>query len=84
MALNIKDSETDRLVRSLAMETGESITAAVATAVRERLDRVQGSRRATDLVDEIRRLAEHCAALPVLDQRTSDEILGYDHHGLPT
>jgi len=34
MALSIKDTETDRLVRELVAETGESITTAVATAVR--------------------------------------------------
>ena len=84
MALNIKDPETDRLVRALAAETGESITEAVATAVRERLDRVQGSRRAPDLVEAIRSIAERGAALPVLDARSPEEILGYDEHGLPT
>ncbi|MBA3289554.1 MAG: type II toxin-antitoxin system VapB family antitoxin [Acidimicrobiia bacterium] len=84
MALNIKDPETDRLVRALAAETGESITDAVANSVRERLDRVHGSRRAPDLVNEIRRIAERCADLPLLDPRPDDEILGYDEHGLPT
>lgn len=84
MALNIKDSETDRLVRALAAETGESITEAVAVAVRERLDRVHGSREAPDLVQAIEAVARRCAALPTLDDRRDDEILGYDQDGLPT
>jgi antitoxin VapB len=84
MALNIKDTETDRLVRSLAAATGETITEAVATAVRERLDRVAGARRGMDLVAEMNAIAERCSALPVLDDRPSDEILGYDANGLPT
>ena len=37
IALNIKDDGADRLVRALAAETGESLTAAVTVAVRERL-----------------------------------------------
>ena len=32
----------------------------------------------------IERLIDEVAALPVLDDRTPDEILGYDEHGLPT
>lgn len=84
MALNIKDPETDRLVRALAAATGESITVAVAAAVRERLERVEGSRRAPDLVDELRSIAERCAALPVQDARSAEEIIGYDGAGLPT
>lgn len=84
MALNIKDPETDRLVRSLADVTGESITAAVAIAVRERLDRLQGRRVGADLGDAITEIALRCAALPELDQRSADEILGYDEDGLPT
>jgi len=40
MALNIRDPETDRVVRELVDATGESITVAVRTAVEERLRRV--------------------------------------------
>jgi antitoxin VapB len=40
MALNIKDPETDRLVRELAAATGESITVATRRAVEDRLERV--------------------------------------------
>ena len=37
MGLNIKNPETHRLAEELAKLTGESMTAAVTTAVRERL-----------------------------------------------
>lgn len=83
MALNIKDPETDRLARELANATGESITAAVATALRERLDRVGGRPRGRDLAAELDAIALRCAALPVLDERLEAEILGYDEQGLP-
>jgi antitoxin VapB len=39
--LNIKNAETHRLVKELAALTGESMTAAVTNAVRERLERVR-------------------------------------------
>ena len=83
MALNIKDSEADRLARDLAASTGESLTTAVTIALRERLERVRGSAGAPLLIDELTRIAERAAALPVLDMRPDDEILGYDEHGLP-
>ncbi len=84
MTLNIKHREADRLVRALAAATGESITEAVTNAVRERLDRLQGSRRGPDLVAEIAAIAQRCAALPIIDDRSAEEILGYDDDGLPT
>jgi antitoxin VapB len=40
MGLTIKNQETYRLTRELADLTGESMTTAVAEAVRERLDRL--------------------------------------------
>lgn len=83
MALNIKDAETDALVRALAESTGVTLTAAVATAVRERLERVSGAARVDTLEAELNAIALRAAALPVLDARTADEIVGYDEHGLP-
>ena len=35
------------------------------------------------LADELEEIGEHCASLPVLDQRRAEEILGYDEAGLP-
>ena len=45
VALNIKDPETDRLARELAIATGESITVAARRAIEERLARVRATRR---------------------------------------
>lgn len=84
MVLNIKDPEADRLARALAQETGESLTAAVTTAVRERLERVRGRTTAPCLADELTAIAVRCAALPVLDARPEEQLLGYDEHGLPS
>jgi antitoxin VapB len=83
VALNIKDPKTDTLARELARTTGESITEAVTVAVEERLDRLRAGRRSRRLADELDEIAIRCAALPVLDERSEDEILGYDLDGLP-
>ena len=83
MALSIKDPEADRLARMLAEATGETITEAVKGALRDRLARTRNQRRGRRLADELDEIAERCAALPVLDPRSPDEILGYDETGLP-
>ena len=82
MALNIKDPETDELVRRLAEMTGEKITEAVRISVKERLDREQQVRGKASL-EEIMAIAREIASLPVVDPRSPEEML-YDEHGLPT
>ena len=83
MALNIKDPETDRLVRRLAEVTGEKMTDAVRIAVGERLERV-AQRHGKASLDELLAIANRVASKPVVDPRTPEEILGYDEFGLPT
>ena len=83
MALSLKDPEVDRLAREVADRTGETLTAAVAAALRERLARLKGRRRRRPLREELREIARRCAALPTLDDRAADEIVGYDERGLP-
>jgi antitoxin VapB len=41
MSMNIKNKEAHQLTEELAKLTGESLTAAVTEAVRERLDRLR-------------------------------------------
>ena len=84
MALSLKDSETDRLAREVASLTGESLTEAVRRALAERLDRERRKRgEAAGLASRLDALALEGAALPDLDRRSADEIIGYDEHGLP-
>jgi len=85
MALSIKSPEADRLARELADATGETITDAVIGAMRERLAREHRRRENRDLLlADVRAIADHCAALPLLDTRSEDEILGYDENGIPS
>ncbi|MGQ4599309.1 type II toxin-antitoxin system VapB family antitoxin [Nocardia sp. R6R-6] len=84
MALSIKHPEADRLARELAARTGETMTEAVVIALRERLARETGRARPVPLRAELTAIRHRCAALPVLDDRSAEEILGYDHRGLPS
>lgn len=84
MALNIDDPEVDRLARTLADLTGESVAEVIRISLQERLSRTHRQRRPREqLVKELREISRRSAALPVLDPRSPDEILGYDEHGLP-
>ena len=40
-------------------------------------------RRIVVVPDELDDIALRCASLPVLDDRSAEEILGYDEHGVP-
>ena len=82
MAFSIKNDEADHLVRELVALTGESLTTAVMESLRERLDRERRVRG--DRYHRILRCAERFADLPVVSDRTEDEIFGWDEHGLPT
>lgn len=86
MSLNIKNAETYRLVKELADATGESMTAAVTTAVQERLERVRAERDEGGGIDIERAMA----LLAVMRSRLTpgyldqdfDELL-YDEKGAP-
>ena len=82
MALSIKSDEADRLARQLAAETGETLTQAVETALRERLDH-ERAKHAASMRTRLARLAADVAALRVADDSTPEEIIGYDDAGLP-
>ncbi|MGH6909616.1 MAG: type II toxin-antitoxin system VapB family antitoxin [Phenylobacterium sp.] len=81
MALNIKDAETDRLVRQLADVTGLRITDAVRSAVAEKLAR-ELRRRDRGSLDRVRAIVRAYQAKPVVDPRQPEEML-YDEQGLP-
>ena len=85
MALSLKDQETDSLARQVAALTGEALTQAVRGALRLRLRHEQLKRGERPWDDAaIDAIVERFNALPVLDSRTADEILGYDGNGLPS
>ena len=58
MGLNIKTEEAHQLAKKIADKTGESITTAVTTALRERLQRIEKD----DRFDEAWAIAQRIAA----------------------
>jgi antitoxin VapB len=83
MGLNIKNDETYRLVEELSRLTGESLTAAITVAVRERLERIRNERRIS-LADRLLAIGKDCAPRLKEPFRSADhgELL-YDERGLP-
>ena len=83
MSLNIKNEKTHRLVRELARATGESMTAAVDNAVRERLERVRRNKKG-NLAERLLQIGRECAAHMKEPYLSIDhgEML-YDEKGLP-
>ena len=83
MGLNIKNEEAHRLVRELARLTGESMTAAVTEAVRERLERIR-SERGASLAERLLAIGRDCAAHLAEPLRSADHgDLLYDERGSP-
>lgn len=84
MSLNIKNPETYRLAKELANETGESMTAAVTEAIRERLTRLQLERDREGMAERIHAIAmEMNARLPKDFFDIPHGDLLYDEDGLP-
>lgn len=83
MPISIKNEETEQLARELAKETGETITEVIKKSLQDRLQRVRGRRYAKRLPEEVADILQRMDALPTVDDRPEDEILGYDENGLP-
>jgi antitoxin VapB len=84
VTLNIKNPEARRLARELAALTGESMTAAVIEAVRERLARVRRDRQAP-LAARLLAIGKDCAVHLKEPSRSIDHAeLLYGADGLPS
>ena len=83
--MNIKNPETYRLAKALAAATGESMTEAVTTAIRERLERLQTEARPSKEfdVEEILAMAREIGSRfpPGYLETALDDL--YDEKGLP-
>ncbi len=81
MALSIKNPEAERLARALAEESGTTLTRSVIVALEEALRRQRDRRTAPSVREMILEISDRCANLPDLDERSAEEILGYDNDG---
>jgi antitoxin VapB len=83
MALNIKNDETHKLAQKLAKLTGESMTAAITEALRERLERLRAD-EGDELAQKLVRIGKDCATHLKEPFRSVDHGgLLYDEKGLP-
>ena len=83
MALSIRNPKAEKLAREVAAQSGENLTQAIIHALEERLERLRGRRTAPDTFQEIIQISRRCSSLPDQDPRSAEEILGYDHRGVP-
>ena len=85
MSLNIKNEETHQLARELVQLTGETMTAAVTVALRERLERERRERSVEARLRRLRAIRKRCARMLKGDGPSSIEHgdLLYDERGLP-
>ena len=82
MPLSLIDPEADHLAETLASLTGRPVGDAVLYALREQVRREGRRLMASRVKDDLRLISDRCAALPDLDTRTPEEIIGFDEHGL--
>jgi antitoxin VapB len=77
--LYIKNPVAHELARKVSKKLGVTLTEAV---IRSLQDQLHDKPRPIDW-DKVDAISREIAALPVLDSRTDDEILGYDEFGIP-
>jgi antitoxin VapB len=86
MALNIKNPETERLARELARRRKQGITEVLTEVLRREVERERRKPAAPeDDRERFRRIdaiVERFNRRPVRDDRSPDEILGYNKQGL--
>jgi antitoxin VapB len=78
--LYIKNPTAHKLAEKVSKKMGVTLTEAVIRSLEAQL---RGSARPIDM-KKVDAISKKIAALPVLDTRTDDEILGYDEFGLPS
>lgn len=83
MALNIKDEQTDQLAREVAKQAGETITEAIRVSLQERLQRLSGKQHASTRKEKLYEILHRVDRLTRIDNRSEEEILGYDENGIP-
>jgi hypothetical protein len=79
MGINIKNAETERLIRELAEKTGKGQTEAVTIAVRQALERFEKEDRAARIYKAMTEIAEKTA--PLLKDFDMDDAM-YGPNGL--
>lgn len=82
MSISIRNPQVEKLAREMAEKLDLSMTQVIIDALEEK-KRQMAAREQPNLflLKEIKSISDECAALPDLDKRNPDEILGYDKDG---
>lgn len=84
MTLNIKNNDALALVEDLSRATGQNKTQVIIEALREKLAKVRAQKNVSNpdkFMKSILSIVAQCQKMKVKDDRTADEILGYDKNG---
>lgn len=79
MPISIRNDEVKELAMLLAERENKNPTEAIRSALQAALD--EGDRKASTRKDRINAISTACAALPDIDRRPENEILGYSEDG---
>jgi antitoxin VapB len=82
MVLGKTDPKAERRTKKLAQKASDSIAAATDRDPQKNLRQISNSVQKEIMLEELAESRRRFAALPVLDNRTPDEILGYDADGV--
>lgn len=79
--------DTERLAKLLAERAGKTPDAIIRQALEERAREsglaVTAEPRRKPSFERMMEISDRCSKLPVLDDRTPEDIIGYDEFGLP-
>ena len=82
MGVSIKSAEAERKLRRVSRLLGKSMTATVIELADGKLREIDAKKDRERIHRAVDRIVRRVKALPVLDDRTEDEILGYNKDGL--
>lgn len=83
MAISIRNPRAEKLARELAKKTDTSMTDAIIDALEQKLRQLSEQPIQNVKLLDILNISKRCAALPTLDRRSEEKILGYDSQGVP-
>jgi antitoxin VapB len=82
MGVSIKSAEAERKLRRVSRLLGKSMTATVIELADGKLKELDTKKDRERIHRAVDRIVRRVKTLPVLDDRTDDEILGYNKDGL--
>jgi antitoxin VapB len=83
MAFHVSSERVDQNVRRLATLTGQSLTDAIDSAVVDKLRRLEPRKPDPNYVEDLMRMADEIGKHLRPGLKSTDDLIGYDEHGLP-